>query len=40
MLPVPRIDDYSRILTDVEVNDFVAKIFYVFFNSKREVENL
>ena len=40
MLPIPRIDDYSRILTDVEVNDFVGKIFYVFFDSIREVENL
>ena len=36
MLYIPRIDDYLAILTDEEVNDFVAINFSEYFKSKKE----
>ena len=33
MLYIPQIDDYSEILTDEEVKDFVAINFSEYFNS-------
>ena len=40
MLYIPKIDDYLKILTDEEVNDFVAKNFSEYFKSISEEQNL
>ena len=40
MLYIPKIDDYLEILTDEEVNDFVAINFREYFKSIREEQNL
>ena len=40
MLYCPKIDDYSEILTDEKVKDFVAINFCQYFRSIREEENL
>ena len=40
MFYIPQIDDYSKILTDEEVNDFVAIKFSEYFKSIREGQNL
>ena len=40
MLYIPKIDDYLRIVTDVEVKDFVAINFSEYFKSTREEENI
>ena len=36
MLYIPKIDDYLKILTDNEVEDFVAINFSEYFKSTRE----
>ena len=38
MLYIPKIDDYLRIVTDVEVKHFVAINFSEYFKSTREEE--
>ena len=40
MLYIPKIDDYLKILTDEEVEDFVAINFSEYFKSIREEQNL
>ena len=40
MLYIPKIDDYLKIFTDVEVKHFVAINFIEYFNSIREEANL
>ena len=40
MLFIPKIDDYSKTLTDKEVKDFVAINFSEYFKSIREEQNL
>ena len=40
MLYIPKIDDYLKVLTDEEVNDFVAINFNECFKSIREEQNL
>ena len=40
MLYIPKIDDYLKILTDEEVNDFVSIKFSEYFKSIREEQNL
>ena len=40
MLHIPNIDDHLKILTDKEVNDFVATNFSEQFKSIREEQNL
>ena len=40
MLYVPQIDDYLKILTDEEVDNFVAINFTEYFESIREEQNL
>ena len=40
MLYVPQIDDYLKILTDEEVDNFVAIKFTEYFESIREEQNL
>ena len=37
---IPKIDDYLKILTDEEVEDFVAINFSEYFKSIREEQNL
>ena len=39
MLYIPNFDDYLKILTDDEVNNFVAIGFSEYFQSKREEKN-
>ena len=39
MLYIPKIDDYSMILTEKEVKDFVAISFSEYFKSIREEQN-
>ena len=40
MLYIPKIDDYLKILTDVEGEDFVDINFRKYFKSIREEQNL
>ena len=40
MLHIPKIDDYLKILTDEEVEDFAAINFNEYFKSIREKQNL
>ena len=40
MLYIPKIDDYSKILTGEKVKDFVAINFRKYFRSVREEQNL
>ena len=40
MLYIPKIDDYLKILSDEEVEDFVAINFSKCFKSIREEQNL
>ena len=40
MLYIPSIDDYLKILTDEEVENFVVVDFSEYFKSIREEENL
>ena len=40
MLYIPMVDDYLKILTDVEVKDFVAGNFREYFKSISEEQNL
>ena len=40
MLYIPKIDDYLKILTGEEINDFVAINFNEYFTSIREEKNL
>ena len=40
MLYIPKIDDYLKILTDEEVESFVAINFKEYFKSIREEQNL
>ena len=40
MLYVPKIDDYSKVLTDEEVKDFVAINFSEYFKSIKEEQNI
>ena len=40
MLCIPKIDDYLKILTDKEVEDFVAINFSEYFKSLRDDQNL
>ena len=37
---IPKIDDYSKILTDDEVKDFVAINFSEYLKSTRDEQNL
>ena len=39
MFYIPKIDDYLKILTDAEVEDFVAIDFSKYFKSIKEEEN-
>ena len=40
MLYVPKIDNYSKVLTDEEVKDFVAINFSEYFKSIKEEQNI
>ena len=40
MLYIPKIDNYLKILTDEEVEDFAAINFSEYFKSIREKQNL
>ena len=40
MLYIPKIDDYLKILTDEEVEDFVAINFSEYFKSIRKEQNV
>ena len=40
MLYIPKIDDYSMILTEKEVKDFAAISFSEYFKSIREEQNI
>ena len=40
MLYIPKIDDYLKILTDEEVEDFIAIHFSEYFKSVRKEQNL